>query len=72
MSVEIEPMELGFRRMLSAFLMFRTTCTSGTSPANQLCYFPGPFTVEVSQILKLKNPNKAPVAFKVGLYWSNT
>lgn len=38
MSVEIDPMELGFRR---------------------------PFTVEVSQILRLKNPNKSPVAFKV-------
>ncbi|KUI61761.1 hypothetical protein VP1G_08931 [Cytospora mali] len=38
MSVEIDPIELGFRR---------------------------PFTVEVSQILKLRNPNKSPVAFKV-------
>ncbi|ROW03170.1 hypothetical protein VPNG_08156 [Cytospora leucostoma] len=38
MSVEIDPLELGFRR---------------------------PFTVEVSQILKLRNPNKSPVAFKV-------
>ncbi|KAL1864906.1 phosphatidylinositol-binding protein scs2 [Diaporthe australafricana] len=27
--------------------------------------FRRPFTVEVSQLLKLKNPNKAPVAFKV-------
>lgn len=26
---------------------------------------PGPFTVEVSQVLKIKNPNTAPVAFKV-------
>lgn len=26
---------------------------------------PGPFTVEVSQVLKLRNPNKQPVAFKV-------
>ncbi|KXX81928.1 Vesicle-associated protein 2-2 [Madurella mycetomatis] len=38
MSVEIDPLELGFRR---------------------------PFTVEVAQILKIKNPNTAPVAFKV-------
>ncbi|KAK4104531.1 VAMP-associated protein [Parathielavia hyrcaniae] len=38
MSVEIDPLELGFHR---------------------------PFTVEVSQVLKLKNPNTAPVAFKV-------
>ncbi|KAK4121329.1 VAMP-associated protein [Parathielavia appendiculata] len=38
MSVEIDPLELGFRR---------------------------PFTVEVSQVLKIKNPNTAPVAFKV-------
>ncbi|RDL37836.1 PapD-like protein [Venustampulla echinocandica] len=38
MSVEIEPVELGFHR---------------------------PFTQEVSQILKIKNPNHTPVAFKV-------
>jgi hypothetical protein len=38
MSVEIDPVELGFRR---------------------------PFTVEVSQVLKIKNPNSSPVAFKV-------
>lgn len=38
MSVEIDPVELGFRR---------------------------PFTVEVGQLLKIKNPNTAPVAFKV-------
>ncbi|KAM0485446.1 hypothetical protein ACHAPX_001432 [Trichoderma viride] len=38
MSVEIEPLELSFRR---------------------------PFTVEVSQILKIKNPSSSPLAFKV-------
>ncbi|TAQ91516.1 hypothetical protein B7494_g223 [Chlorociboria aeruginascens] len=38
MSVEIDPVELGFRR---------------------------PFSVEVSQILKIRNPNPTPVAFKV-------
>jgi hypothetical protein len=38
MSVEIDPVELGFHR---------------------------PFTQEVSQILKIKNPNHTPVAFKV-------
>ncbi|KAK3307900.1 PapD-like protein [Chaetomium strumarium] len=38
MSVEIDPLELGFRR---------------------------PFTVEVAQVLRIKNPNTAPVAFKV-------
>lgn len=38
MSVEIDPVELGFRR---------------------------PFTVEVSRILKIRNPNTTPVAFKV-------
>jgi len=38
MSVEIDPLELGFQR---------------------------PFTQEVSQILKIKNPNHTPVAFKV-------
>lgn len=41
MSVEIDPLELGFHR---------------------------PFTVEVSQILKIKNPNHVPVAFKVRYY----
>ncbi|KAH6674641.1 putative vesicle-associated membrane protein-associated protein C16G5.05c [Halenospora varia] len=38
MSVEIDPLELGFHR---------------------------PFTQEVSQILKIRNPNHTPVAFKV-------
>ncbi|KAF6839431.1 Vesicle-associated membrane protein-associated protein C16G5.05c [Colletotrichum plurivorum] len=38
MSVDIEPVELSFRR---------------------------PFTVEVSQILRIKNPNQSPIAFKV-------
>jgi hypothetical protein len=38
MSVEIDPLELGFHR---------------------------PFTVEVSQTLRIKNPNHVPVAFKV-------
>jgi hypothetical protein len=38
MSVEIEPLELGFHR---------------------------PFTVEVSQTLKIRNSNHVPVAFKV-------
>ncbi|KAH8124158.1 hypothetical protein FP744_10001805 [Trichoderma asperellum] len=38
MSVEIEPLELSFRR---------------------------PFTVEVSQILKIRNPSSSPLAFKV-------
>ncbi|KAK4147944.1 PapD-like protein [Dichotomopilus funicola] len=38
MSVEIDPVELGFRR---------------------------PFTVEVSQVLKIKNVNSSPIAFKV-------
>ncbi|KAK3358885.1 PapD-like protein [Lasiosphaeria hispida] len=38
MSVEIDPLELGFRR---------------------------PFTVEVAQQLKIKNPNASPIAFKV-------
>ncbi|KAK0720903.1 PapD-like protein [Lasiosphaeris hirsuta] len=38
MSVEIDPLELGFRR---------------------------PFTVEVAQQLKIKNPNTSPLAFKV-------
>ncbi|RFU77223.1 major sperm [Trichoderma arundinaceum] len=38
MSVEIEPLELSFRR---------------------------PFTVEVAQILKIKNPSSSPLAFKV-------
>lgn len=48
---------------------FLTTLAPEASSTDQTCYLPGPFTVEVSQILKLKNPNKSPVAFKVGLCW---
>lgn len=41
-------------------------------PARILCgivltflSFPGPFTVEVARILRIKNPNQSPIAFKV-------
>ncbi|TVY22118.1 Vesicle-associated membrane protein-associated protein [Lachnellula hyalina] len=49
MSVEIDPQELGFVR--------------GEEGVPNL--FTGPFTTEVSQNLKIRNPNSTPVAFKV-------
>lgn len=54
MSVEIDPVELGFRSMSPG---------SPSSPA--LSNRSGPFTMEVSQVLKIKNPNTSPIAFKV-------
>lgn len=58
MSVEIEPAELGFHRMLPRDLR-----------SSQVTDVPlGPFTSEVSQTLKIRNPNHAPVAFKVSPY----
>jgi hypothetical protein len=32
----------------------------------------GPYTHEVSQVLRLRNPNREPVAFKVSLLQSET
>lgn len=54
MSVEIDPVELGFHRML--IFDYLPTYTYRTI---------GPFTSEVSQILKIRNTNHTPVAFKV-------
>lgn len=73
MSVEIDPLELGFRRTSSALpCVPDIMCPSEEArSANHIRYLLGPFTVEVSQILKLKNPNKSPVAFKVGLHRLN-
>jgi hypothetical protein len=55
MSVEIDPLELGFRRRHFNF----EVCCDILKP------FTGPFTGEVTQTLKIKNPNHTPVAFKV-------
>jgi hypothetical protein len=58
MSVDIDPQELGFHR------------TSPPLPTHCDCFAyrdAGPFTVEVLENLKIKNPNTHPVAFKVGL-----
>ena len=54
MSVEIDPVELGFqRKYIPGCTRFPSNCTQG------------PFTTEVAQILKIRNPNQTPVAFKV-------
>jgi len=54
MSVEIDPVELGFHRRLLCH------CSEEGSDEET-----GPFTSEVSQSLKIRNPNRTPVAFKV-------
>lgn len=59
MSVEIDPLELSFRSTSLSIVV----CFSSTPSSDR----PGPFTVEVGQILRIKNPNAAPVAFKVSL-----
>ena len=57
MSVEIDPTELGFHRTCSQLrINIKTT---------QSLIVLGPFTMEVTQILKIKNTNQNPVAFKV-------
>jgi hypothetical protein len=59
MSLELDPPELGFRRVspMSTRINFVSMLIVSD---------PGPFTHEVSQILVLRNPNSDPVAFKVG------
>lgn len=54
MSVEVEPAELAFRRK-----DFTTTNYNGADVLS------GPFTQEVTEVLRLKNNNSDPVAFKV-------
>ena len=54
MSVTLDPSELGFRR---TFLVSYTAITAYQVGA-------GPFTHEVTQLLRLSNPSKDPIAFK--------
>ena len=58
MSVEIDPQELAFQRMCHQDAM--EIEWSDRTDLNL-----GPFNAEVTQILKIKNPSKLPVAFKV-------
>jgi hypothetical protein len=60
MSVDIEPFELSFQRVYPAIFYV----SPGLGARAEL--HTGPFTKEVAQILKIKNPNSSPVAFKVG------
>lgn len=54
MSVSLDPPELGFRR---TYCILRITI----SRLRRL----GPFTHEVTQLLRLRNPSNDPIAFKV-------
>jgi hypothetical protein len=56
MSVELDPVELGFKRTPpQSHAQSNSNANSNT----------GPFDHEVSQVLRLRNPNSDPVAFKV-------
>ena len=56
MSVELDPAELGFKRNVTRDHELADV------DANESA---GPFNHEVSQVLRLHNPNSDPVAFKV-------
>lgn len=56
MSVMLDPPELGFRRMSSNYILQTTWLMETTA---------GPFTHEVTQTLRLRNPGNDPIAFKV-------
>lgn len=60
MSVELSPTELGFKRMF--YQLPQAKQPACHSPAD---ISPGPFTHEVSQILRLSNPTNQAIAFKV-------
>jgi len=57
MSVELDPPELGFKREYppSSLMLL----------SSDLLFLKGPFTSEVSEVLRLRNPHSDPVAFKV-------
>lgn len=59
MSVQLDPPELGFRRMFRA--VERRIVESDDLAL-------GPFTHEVTQLLRLGNPSNDPIAFKVETY----
>lgn len=58
MSVELDPVELGFRRKSWFEVLFRPFRIL----TNVLI---GPFNREVDEKLRIRNPNNEPVAFKV-------
>jgi hypothetical protein len=60
MSLELDPTELGFKREC----LF-TKGVSGVKGRLLIAAITGPFTVEVSQTLRLRNTNQDPVSFKV-------
>lgn len=59
--VELDPAELAFRRKLNNSTLLRSTARGKQLTIRH----PGPFTREVNQTLRIKNPNHEPVAFKV-------
>jgi hypothetical protein len=63
MSVELSPTELGFKRM--SYQLPQAKQPACHSPADISPREPGPFTHEVSQILRLSNPTDQAIAFKV-------
>ncbi len=56
MSVELDPPELGFKRITPQSHAHNNVDANNNA---------GPFDHEVSQVLRLRNPNSDPVAFKV-------
>jgi hypothetical protein len=60
MSLELDPSELGFKRECQL-----TKDLSDMKSRLLIAGITGPFTVEVSQTLRLRNPNQDPVSFKV-------
>jgi len=57
MSVELDPAELGFKRKRHYSIL--------SNKHSRLTSVSGPFNHEVSEVLRLKNPNSEPLAFKV-------
>ena len=56
MSVQLDPQELGYRRMCRLHGVLLSVPDKLAS---------GPFTNEVTQLLRLGNPSNDPIAFKV-------
>lgn len=66
MSIELDPAELGFRR----WSHFLSGAPVGFATGADLPLLLGPFTQEVTQVLRLRNPNSDPLAFKASLHCS--
>ena len=60
MSIELNPVELAFRREISTSIWMYDIANF-----TNLYSMTGPFTQQVTQRLHLKNPSQDPVAFKV-------